>query len=317
MALIDNIHDEYEKIWITSERKSREYDFSLLYPTRDEWEALPRLGTLSTLGLSEYPPADGYVYVIQDISASGYYKIGYTNHPATRLRNFGVKLPFEIKVVAIMSSVHARGHEAYWHSCFAERRVRGEWFDLGPYQLQHIRSHIYRNVMGNLLSLIESVHGEHGYLPAKRDHRLYPELALMFNEVLKCKFEGLCQEHLDLVKESNRHHRSSENAARWGYQRFEVIDTAHILSALNNFSQLLDACRKTMVSYWQSDPCDKNGILKSFIQDLNGYTDTHFYGFSFVVERAYVKERNWIEECDLYNDNMEKRRQNLEAQIKK
>ncbi len=82
----------------------------------------------------------GYVYVIRDVSHTGQYKIGRTNHPATRLNQFGVTLPFETKVIAILETNDAPALERELHQYYAARRTRGEWFDLTDRQIQEIRS---------------------------------------------------------------------------------------------------------------------------------------------------------------------------------
>lgn len=82
----------------------------------------------------DYPPREkpaGYVYVIQDVDISHYYKIGYTGNLKERIDDyFGVKLPFQTEYVAIIESGDARTLEWQLHQRYAESRKRGEWFDL-------------------------------------------------------------------------------------------------------------------------------------------------------------------------------------------
>lgn len=92
------------------------------------WEALPKLDE----------PA-GYVYVIQDVSNTWQYKIGRTNYPKRRINRFGVTLPFETEVVAILQTEDAAALERELHQHFANDRRRGEWFDLTEAQVQQIR----------------------------------------------------------------------------------------------------------------------------------------------------------------------------------
>ncbi len=82
----------------------------------------------------------GYVYVIQDVSHTRQYKIGRTNHPATRLNQFGVQLPFETEVVAILRTTDASALEQELHQHYAAQRTRGEWFELTDADIQEIRS---------------------------------------------------------------------------------------------------------------------------------------------------------------------------------
>jgi len=94
-----------------------------------QWEALPKLDE----------PA-GYVYVIQDVSNTWQYKIGRTNYPKRRINTFGVTLPFETEVVAILQTEDATALERELHQHFANDRQRGEWFDLTEAQVQEMRN---------------------------------------------------------------------------------------------------------------------------------------------------------------------------------
>jgi len=94
-----------------------------------DYEDLPRLEA----------PA-GYVYVIQDVSHSGQYKIGRTNHPARRLNRFDVVLPIDTKIVALLRSHDAATLENRLHRRYRSVQTRGEWFELEPDQIQEIRS---------------------------------------------------------------------------------------------------------------------------------------------------------------------------------
>ena len=82
----------------------------------------------------------GYVYVIRDINHSQNFKIGRTNHPETRMNNFGVKLPFKTEVIAILKTDDAKELEQHLHRKFAMQHKRGEWFDLTGSQLRQIRN---------------------------------------------------------------------------------------------------------------------------------------------------------------------------------
>lgn len=90
----------------------------------------------------DYPPRvkpAGYVYVIQDIDISHYYKIGFTSNLKERIDDyFGVKLPFQTEYVAIIESNDARTLEQQLHQRYAESRKRGEWFALSDSQVREI-----------------------------------------------------------------------------------------------------------------------------------------------------------------------------------
>ena len=81
----------------------------------------------------------GYVYVIKDIDRTQSYKIGRTNHPETRMNNFGVTLPFETKVIAILKADDDELLEKRLHKKFAGQHKRGEWFDLSDSQIREIQ----------------------------------------------------------------------------------------------------------------------------------------------------------------------------------
>lgn len=82
----------------------------------------------------------GYVYVIKDVSRTNSYKIGRTNHPETRMNNFGVMLPFETKVIAILKTGDAETLEQRLHHKFAGQHNRGEWYDLSENQILEIQN---------------------------------------------------------------------------------------------------------------------------------------------------------------------------------
>ena len=94
----------------------------------DNYKDLPKLNA----------PA-GYVYVIQDMSHSQQYKIGRTNHPASRLNRFGVALPIKTEVIAILRTDNAPTLERRLHQKFASSQTEGEWFALDAAQIDEIR----------------------------------------------------------------------------------------------------------------------------------------------------------------------------------
>lgn len=81
----------------------------------------------------------GYVYVIQDVSHTRQYKIGRTNHPASRLNRFGVELPIKTEVIAILRTDDDKELERRLHQKYAGGRARGEWFALDAAQIDEIR----------------------------------------------------------------------------------------------------------------------------------------------------------------------------------
>ncbi|MYD10440.1 MAG: GIY-YIG nuclease family protein [Chloroflexi bacterium] len=84
------------------------------------------------------PHPAGYVYVIQDVEFSGFYKIGRTNSPARRLAEIRNSLPGASDVVAIIDAQDAPALEWQLHQRYAESRKRGEWFALSGAQVREI-----------------------------------------------------------------------------------------------------------------------------------------------------------------------------------
>lgn len=87
------------------------------------------------------PPTEhpaGYVYVIQDLDISKFYKIGRTNNPSRRFNELSQALPFAIEVVAVVETEDAPTLEWQLHQRYAEQRQRGEWFKLHDSHVREI-----------------------------------------------------------------------------------------------------------------------------------------------------------------------------------
>jgi predicted GIY-YIG superfamily endonuclease len=79
------------------------------------------------------------VYFLQDLNA---YKIGITNNMDRRLKTFETGNAY-IRLVAKskwMSREDAIWLESSLHAKYAHRRVRGEWFDLKPSEVNEVRA---------------------------------------------------------------------------------------------------------------------------------------------------------------------------------
>ncbi len=81
----------------------------------------------------------GHVYILG--SSTGYYKIGQTTNLVRRLKTFEVKMPFEIWLELSMTFVDCVWAEKFFHACFADKRVNGEWFKLEHKDLLYFQNY--------------------------------------------------------------------------------------------------------------------------------------------------------------------------------
>ena len=106
----------------------------LLFDFSDRHGHRCRFDDPGALPPTEHPA--GYVYVIQDVDISKFYKIGRTNNPSRRFNEFSHALPFKIEVVAVVQTEDAPTLEWQLHQRYAEQQQRGEWFKLHD---RHVR----------------------------------------------------------------------------------------------------------------------------------------------------------------------------------
>jgi hypothetical protein len=59
-----------------------------------------------------------------------YYKIGKSVSAEKRAYEIQLQLPEELKLIHKIKTDDPSGIETYWHRRFADKRLRGEWFDL-------------------------------------------------------------------------------------------------------------------------------------------------------------------------------------------
>jgi hypothetical protein len=78
------------------------------------------------------------VYILQDIDVTGYYKIGKSTKPRSRIGHFDTKLPFRVRVVHIIPTTDCSALERRLHRQYASKRKRGEWFALDDADVQAI-----------------------------------------------------------------------------------------------------------------------------------------------------------------------------------
>jgi hypothetical protein len=81
---------------------------------------------------------DGYVYFI-NIRNTAQFKIGYTTQdPNKRLSNLQTANPMELVLYKTVPCNDPIRLEKHLHACFAEHRLRGEWFDLESKDVDNI-----------------------------------------------------------------------------------------------------------------------------------------------------------------------------------
>jgi len=77
----------------------------------------------------------GYVYLFKHGSRREY-KIGRTNNPLRREGEVGIQLPEKLQPVHYIETDDPAGIENYWHTRFASKRKKGEWFGLTTHDIR-------------------------------------------------------------------------------------------------------------------------------------------------------------------------------------
>ncbi len=75
------------------------------------------------------PGTDGFVYLVK---SGKFFKIGCSNSTGRRSYEISLQLPEPLTVVHEIPTDDPYGIERYWHERFADKRVKGEWFQLSP-----------------------------------------------------------------------------------------------------------------------------------------------------------------------------------------
>lgn len=102
--------------------------------------AKERLVPMELVGEPTSAARGGYVYALK--SAYGY-KIGRTRNIPSRMRAFGVHLPF---IYTIEFCAWFDDHieaESRYHKLFATKQINGEWFDLSDQELSLVHQRVF------------------------------------------------------------------------------------------------------------------------------------------------------------------------------
>lgn len=78
----------------------------------------------------------GYLYIVA--SASGLFKIGYTNDIENRVSQIKSASPVKCELLISIKCDNAEFQEKEYHQTFQKKRVRGEWFALSRKDLSSI-----------------------------------------------------------------------------------------------------------------------------------------------------------------------------------
>jgi len=95
-----------------------------------------RLNPMEVVGGPSDTSSSGVVYVLK--SAYGY-KVGRTRNVPSRMRTFGIQLPFIYTIPLCVWFDDHYAAERRYHGIFANKRINGEWFDLTEDDIDLIR----------------------------------------------------------------------------------------------------------------------------------------------------------------------------------
>lgn len=98
--------------------------------------------------------APGYVYFVQEYM-NGSFKVGKTKNLEKRMNVFGVKLPFENKLIFLIKTGNHHQTEAAFHKHFADKRLEGEWFALNKDDLSWIKAGKYTEEINQTIFPLE------------------------------------------------------------------------------------------------------------------------------------------------------------------
>lgn len=101
------------------------------------YEFVPR--TLKVNNPSSMSYKNGSVYLMK--ADNGVYKIGMSVNPVQRMLSLERTLPYDLELIHTIQSKRMKHLERYFHDLFKESRLKGEWFDLTPEQVEQFKNY--------------------------------------------------------------------------------------------------------------------------------------------------------------------------------
>lgn len=127
-----------------------------------------------------------YVYILEGTyKGETKYKIGKAKSIKDRIKLFGVKIPFDIKVIASFYVKDAIKLESYLHKHFKSKRLSGEWFDLNNIDFMEIFKIGSNREIKEYYECVEDFAEQHRKKEWKsdKDYIDYLESMLVFNNI--------------------------------------------------------------------------------------------------------------------------------------
>ncbi|GAF80973.1 unnamed protein product [marine sediment metagenome] len=87
----------------------------------------------------------GYIYFIQE-GSKGLVKIGCSqNNVKSRLRQIAISTPFNLEIIGVIKSNNILKDELFYHTKFAHKRIKREWFKLNLQDMLWIKNYIKKH----------------------------------------------------------------------------------------------------------------------------------------------------------------------------
>jgi len=104
----------------------------------EHYEERPRLARSNRPPVPERKSKRGVVYLVKGNDS---YKIGRSVNFELREHYLMTKLPFAVEVIHTIKTTDSVSVERFWHDRFSERRIRGEWFELGEKEVAEFKAY--------------------------------------------------------------------------------------------------------------------------------------------------------------------------------